>query len=485
MKRLIIFLVILISVPIYSQAPSLLWEKAFMFGTGFSNDQPQGIAIDKHNNIFVNGLNQIFSGPIVKAAFMKFSNDGNSEFVFRDSTSAWTTSNFNQITTLENDDIVFSSSYFDGTKTNLIYVDKSNTEIWRKEIQGFPGITSVSDTTIVVTQGNQNIFFYNPNGNIIRSFSLGDVRGNISVKVISQKIVITALYYQGSVLSAFAAQYNRYSGEEIWRVNFPYVARAFGDADQNGNVYIGLSEFQEPLLKFGLIKLNNSNGSEIWRKEWFGRPENGEANMNNWVNTVAVSNTSNQVVLGGVIQRDSANTSRNIAYMKSFNANNGSTLWKKKFLYDTTAIINNLNAIKFDNSGNLITLGNTYTDGYGNPPNIGYLRKYDKLTAIKQTNNSIPSDFVLSQNYPNPFNPSTKIRFSITKLSFVTLKVYDLLGREVATLVNEEKPAGSYEVMFNTFSGENGLTSGVYFYRISAASGTSNFTETKKLVLLK
>jgi photosystem II stability/assembly factor-like uncharacterized protein len=91
--------------------------------------------------------------------------------------------------------------------------------------------------------------------------------------------------------------------------------------------------------------------------------------------------------------------------------------------------------------------------------------------------NTIPTDFILYQNYPNPFNPSTRIDYSIPRSSFVTLKVYDILGREAATLVNEEKPAGNYEVEFN---GSN-LSSGVYFYRIEAES----FVSTKKLVLLK
>ena len=83
----------------------------------------------------------------------------------------------------------------------------------------------------------------------------------------------------------------------------------------------------------------------------------------------------------------------------------------------------------------------------------------------------------LSQNYPNPFNPSTVISYQLPVIGFVTLKVYDILGREVATLVNEEKPAGEYEVEFN---GTN-LPSGIYFYQIKAG----NYSETKKMVLLK
>jgi hypothetical protein len=91
--------------------------------------------------------------------------------------------------------------------------------------------------------------------------------------------------------------------------------------------------------------------------------------------------------------------------------------------------------------------------------------------------NTIPISFDLAQNYPNPFNPSTIIRWQSPIASHQSLKVYDILGNEVATLVDELKPAGNYEVEFNS---EN-LASGVYIYRLQ----TAEFTETKKMVLLR
>ncbi len=88
-----------------------------------------------------------------------------------------------------------------------------------------------------------------------------------------------------------------------------------------------------------------------------------------------------------------------------------------------------------------------------------------------------PVEFNLSQNYPNPFNPNTSIHYAISNRQFVSLKVYDVLGNEVATLVNEEKPAESYEVQFNG----NNLSSGIYLYKLTAG----NFAETKKMILMK
>jgi hypothetical protein len=88
-----------------------------------------------------------------------------------------------------------------------------------------------------------------------------------------------------------------------------------------------------------------------------------------------------------------------------------------------------------------------------------------------------PLAFSSEQNFPNPFNPTTTITYQIPEISFVTLKVYDVLGKEITTLVNEEKPAGNYVVEFNAIN----LPSGIYFCRINAG----NFVETKKMVLMK
>jgi hypothetical protein len=89
----------------------------------------------------------------------------------------------------------------------------------------------------------------------------------------------------------------------------------------------------------------------------------------------------------------------------------------------------------------------------------------------------VPLTFLLRQNYPNPFNPSTTISFSLPLKSLVSLKVYDLLGREVTTIVSEEMSAGNYSRQWNA----NGMSSGVYFYRLQAGSSA----EVKKLVLLR
>jgi hypothetical protein len=101
----------------------------------------------------------------------------------------------------------------------------------------------------------------------------------------------------------------------------------------------------------------------------------------------------------------------------------------------------------------------------------------DFVTNVNETKPAIPTEFSLSQNYPNPFNPSTIIQYAISSRQLVTLKVYDILGSEVATLVNQEQNAGSYNVDFNASK----LSSGVYFYRLQAGS----FVQSKKMILIK
>ena len=92
-------------------------------------------------------------------------------------------------------------------------------------------------------------------------------------------------------------------------------------------------------------------------------------------------------------------------------------------------------------------------------------------------NPSNPAEYMLYDNYPNPFNPSTILRYSIPEVSFTTIKIYDALGNEVSSLVNETKSAGTYEVEFNATD----LSSGIYYYTLQAGS----FNQTKKMILIK
>jgi aminopeptidase N len=118
----------------------------------------------------------------------------------------------------------------------------------------------------------------------------------------------------------------------------------------------------------------------------------------------------------------------------------------------------------------------------GNPDSIkfdygGWILKDLIIIPTSVEESSLQHKFALCQNYPNPFNPLTSIEYRVGSIEYVTLKIYDVLGNEVATLVNEEKPAGTYEVTWNA----KNLSSGVYYYQLKA----DDFIETKKLLFLK
>ena len=107
----------------------------------------------------------------------------------------------------------------------------------------------------------------------------------------------------------------------------------------------------------------------------------------------------------------------------------------------------------------------------------GFLTPFPGLVLSINEQPALPLSYGLSQNYPNPFNPTTTIQFELPEWTTVTLIIYNLLGQEVALLINEEKPAGVYKLRFDALN----LSSGVYFYTLRAG----NFVQTKKLIVLK
>ena len=104
-------------------------------------------------------------------------------------------------------------------------------------------------------------------------------------------------------------------------------------------------------------------------------------------------------------------------------------------------------------------------------------RSLQDIIGIENINKEIPAQYYLSQNYPNPFNPTTKIDYAIPKNGFVTLKIFDVLGREIKTLISENKNAGFYSVDFNGAD----FQSGFYFYKLES----NGFSDVKKMILIK
>jgi hypothetical protein len=175
----------------------------------------------------------------------------------------------------------------------------------------------------------------------------------------------------------------------------------------------------------------------------------------------------------------------NVKYPDVIDGINGGTDFLKYSDLDTTsgyaAVLYSGNFPQSNQPGKIALIGFPFETIY--PQEIRYqlmnrlLNFFDYTVSANQNYSDIPNHYSLTQNYPNPFNPTTKLSYSIAQSGLVTLKVYDVLGTEIETLINEEKTAGSFELSWDA----SYLPSGVYFYRLQAG----DFTETKKMILLK
>jgi len=204
---------------------------------------------------------------------------------------------------------------------------------------------------------------------------------------------------------------------------------------------------------------------------------------NSWLGTVAAEQWNCCLVKYQDVTIDSADADSTFNYGESFCkdtsiGNHTRITWSD----GRTQFYAGPNAVAVNKGDKFVSitgiLGYTHNEYKLCPRNIDDIVGYVP-TGVRSDNYVIPIEYRLDQNYPNPFNPSTKIRYTVKTSSFVTLKVYNMLGKEVAVLLNEDKQPGEYEIDFS--AGKFNLASGVYFYRLAASS----FTSIKKMVLLK
>ncbi len=204
----------------------------------------------------------------------------------------------------------------------------------------------------------------------------------------------------------------------------------------------------------------SASGAQLWIRTYDG-PEK----LDDYASSICASQAGNFYVSGSI------NSGGNVNAIVLKYSNAGVQEWAA--IYDGgSAVADRFDEVRLDNTGNVFTAGNT--------GNQAMLLKYTQTGTPKASldRDSFSSDgFSLSQNYPNPFNPSTTITYSLTEDSPVVLKVYNVLGMEIATLVNETKSAGTHSVTFDA----HGLESGVYEYKLSVA----NQTLSKRMLLLK
>lgn len=251
-------------------------------------------------------------------------------------------------------------------------------------------------------------------------------------------------------------------GETLWERRYP-TGGAIGYigfdilTDHEGSIYAAAraNGYDDTLLKY------DRQGNLLWT---------GVHQVNHAFATnpprLALDNAGNiymsSIDLGGGISK---------YLVLKYNAQ-GDQVWQA--IYYTLPGPNEAYGLYADENGNVYVTGRSITPGQS----YDYATvKFSQVTDIGPSSNEISGEFRLYQNYPNPFNPSTTIAYDSPHSGFVTLKIFNLLGQEVATLVNEHKSAGYYQVAFDA----KGLASGVYLYRLQAGL----FTQTKKMLLLR
>jgi hypothetical protein len=241
--------------------------------------------------------------------------------------------------------------------------------------------------------------------------------------------------------------------------------------DRSGNIYVtGQSTGSGSGKDYITIKYH-PNGDTAWIRIYVG-PSNG-----NDVATAIAVDGSNYVYVTGY--SDSTGTDQDYVTIK-YNPN-GDTAWVRRYNgpgngYDQAF------SLALDSSGNVYVTGESQGDG----TDYDYctIKYFQTPSDVKDEtgDRESPSEFDLSQNYPNPFNPTTKIEFTLAKSGFVTLQIYDILGREVRTLVSEALSSGYKSVIWDGKNDDGkDVASGVYFYQ----SRVGDFSEPKKMLLLK
>ena len=473
MKIIIILIAFFLTSDIFAGGigPELEWTKEFTFGG--SDDNVSQLVIDNDHTMYINGWKDMGSFNY-SSAIGKFNQHGDSIWKKVDTFPKSLPSL--PFCVLEN-----RVSYISSSSTNKYLVSRENGNgnlISTNPISFSMALARYGDSIIAVTEeSNSRVLILDTSGGIGRQFLVGEhLMGWVDIKVIENSLWIFSNYYDGGY-NILAAEYDISAGTQIWRQNILSAIQPRGNADSLGNAYLGVSKMGPNSTHiFKLVKIDSS-GTVVWDKEWVPN-QSEQANIDNYTNSVAASLKKGIVILAGNIEKDSIlNTMKSVVHIYGRDVVNGDSVFSSRILINSGADDNLVNCVRFDGFGNMFVIGK-YRDGTFNPRNTLYLRKYvvDTLTGIT-SQIQIATQFELSQNYPNPFNPTTKINFQIPDTKLVTLKVYDILGKEVATLVNEKLSAGSYEVDWNA----SDCPSGVYFYKLI----TNEFSDVKKMVLVK
>jgi uncharacterized delta-60 repeat protein len=474
----------------YNSDGDTVWVRRYN-GTGNNTDLALAIAVDISGNVYVTG-ESVGSGPGQDYATVKYNSAGEEQWAARYNGPGnyWDTAR-----AIEVDDsgnvYVTGESYGFGYDIATIKYNSNGDSVWVRRYHSGNGEDLARDIA-VDDSGNVYVTGYSAGLGTFNDYvtikynSTGDsvwVRryngpGNgydyaIAVTIDDSGNVYVTGNSSGSTTDDdyTTIKYNPV-GEELWIARYNGLENQWDEAvaiavDNIGNVYVtGCSYSVSTNRDFATIKYN-SNGDTVWVRKY-----NGPANDQDYGRAIAIDNSGNVYVTGESYDSNSDDDYATIKYSTS-----GVQEWVMRYNGPANDKDNSV-SLAVDAMGNVFVTGTSL--GVGTDNDYATI-KYSSTTGVETLSNDLPTNYSLSQNYPNPFNPSTNIKFTISDFGFVSLKVYDVLGNEIANLVNEEKLAGEYEVEFNTSSIKHLPSSGVYFYQLKAG----DFIRTKKMILLK
>jgi hypothetical protein len=464
-------------------------------GPQIGEDKAFGIVVDNYNNVFITGYSEGL-GSCSDITVIKYNSSGIQQWVYRYNAPGNSEDKAFGIVA-DNAGNVFVTGYItqqgSGTDIYTFKLNSSGTYMWG---QLYYGNANESDKAfgIVADQLRKNIYItgfstdsvsetqyttikYDSSGarkwvklyNGVNDSETEDKAFGIVVDNIGNIVVTGSSTSEFSGLDFATIKYDS-SGNQQWisRDGGLFEDKAFGIVvDSLNNVFITGSSYDSTSKNDCLTMKYDKDGILKWASKY-----NYPTNSNDSTTGIALSKSSNFVFISGTITVDSNN--KDIVTIK-YDATTGYQLQLAR--YNANTNINEYStSIAVDTANNVNICGyvqNTTTS------NDWLIYQYEKGQIIKidLISLTVPMNYYLGQNYPNPFNPSSNFKLEIPKAGIVKIKVFDVLGREVTTLVNEYLKAGNYEVTFNLPN----ISTGIYFYRLT----TDELTITKKMILAK
>lgn len=470
----------------YNAGGSLLWSSRYN-GPANASDAAYSIALDNSGNIYYTGYS-FGSGTGFDLIIVKLNSAGVQQWAVRINGTA-NQNDYGSSIAVDNNGNIFCCGSVNRTGSNedvaTIKLNSSGVQQWIEYynwVNGFEnGQKLLLDASGNVYVGGRSLNASNNYDFITLKYNnsganLFTVRYNgISNKddyVNSMDIDVSGnVYVCGSSLTTSSGsegvlvKYNS-AGIEQWVSKYNYSA-AFADGfedvktDNSVNIFVcGYSESNSNVASYATIKYSPA-GTISWIQRY-----NGPVASSDGARSIFLDNAQNVYITGSGI---GLNTDFDIVTVKY--TNSGSQVWDQR--YDFAGAQDIGAKVKGDNSGNIFILGNSYSPS--NPDMV--IIKYTQPLSVEPISGNIPLQYSLSQNYPNPFNPETKIKFQIPQQGYAELIVFDITGKIIKTLFNEDLGAGEYSVKFNA----DGFSSGIYFYRLSS----NGYTDTKKMILVK